>query len=846
MAARKDPLIVIGNGMVGHKFLEYFVASGGTDRYTVRVYGAESVPAYDRVHLTDLFGTRSADDLTLAPRSWYKQHGIELITGATVSSIDRGSRTVSVNGRTASYAKLVLATGSRPFVPPWPGLEGPHVMVYRTVADVAAIRGAAAHSQRAAVLGGGLLGLEAAKALRDLGLVTYVIEYGPSLMSRQIDPTGGELLARKIRAMGVQVLTQAKGRSVARIKDAMQIEFDNGWPLDVDLIVVAAGIRPDDTLAHASGLTVAPSGGIEIDDDARSSDPDIFAIGECARHGGTVYGLVAPGYRQAEAAAAALTTARPRPFTGMHQSTQLKLLGVDVANVGESVPPPGADWSDLPVIAVHDNMRGTYKKLIFNTDRSLRGAVLVGDTSEYGRLLQAYLSHEVIAESPVTMFASGTPGTAPADELVCTCNVVTRSALSRAVADGCHDMAALTKCTGAGTGCGGCKPQVQRILHQELARLGHGVDRSLCPHFAHSRAELYSIVRVRGLRDFDSVLAAAGRGHGCEVCRPAVASILASAWAQTAADSPALQDTNDRFMANIQRGGTYSVVPRIPGGEITPDNLLILGQIAKQYGLYLKFTGGQRLDMFGARREDLPSIWAQLVAAGFESGHAYAKALRTVKSCVGSTWCRFGVLDSTAMAILIEERYKGLRAPHKVKSAVSGCIRECAEARSKDFGIIATEEGWNLYVGGNGGARPRHAELLAGGLDTDACIRLIDRYLMYYIRTADPLTRTSTWIESLEGGLAHLQQVLIDDALHLGSELEAQMAELVGQYRCEWRQVVESPILAARFRAFANSDAHDGAVQFTHERGQIRPANGGGFVELARLGHTAPNSEAHL
>jgi nitrite reductase (NADH) large subunit len=844
MVARKPPLIVVGNGMVGYKFLEYLVATGEADRHQIHVFGAEPVPAYDRIHLTDLMSGGSAERLTLAPRAWYRRNGIELQTGVAVHAIDRVARTVQAGGRIYPWRRLVLATGSRPFVPPWPGIEGPGVYVYRTLADVAAIVQAAAGKSKAAVLGGGLLGLEAAKALRDLGLDVTVVEHGPTLMGRQVDAAGGELLAGRIRALGVKLLLGARGSGVVpRPGGGLSLDFEGQAPIDVDLLVVAAGIRPDDALARAAGLARAERGGIRIDDDARTEDPDIFAIGECASHAGVVYGLAAPGYRQAEAAAAAIE-GMPRPFTGMHQSTKLKLLGVDVASVGESVPPPGSDWSDLPVIAVHDDMRGAYKKLILNPDRSLRGAVLVGDASEYGRLLQLCLSGQPLPDSPVTLLAAGGSAVGPAaDELVCTCNVVGREAIVRAVGEGCHDLPTVMTCTGAGTGCGGCKPQVLGIIHREMERLGIGVDRSLCPHFSRGRAELYDIVRVRGLRSFDAVIAAAGRGHGCEICRPAVAAILASAWGQTAADTPDIQDTNDRFLANIQRGGTYSVVPRIPGGEITPDKLIVLGEIAREYGLYLKFTGGQRLDMFGARREDLPSIWARLVAAGFESGHAYAKALRTVKSCVGSAWCRFGVLDSTAMAILVEERYKGLRAPHKLKSAVSGCIRECAEARSKDFGIIATEEGWSLYVGGNGGAKPRHAELLAGGLDTEACIRLIDRFLMYYIRTADLLTRTSTWIENLDGGLVRLKRVLIDDELGLGEELEAQMRDLVGAWRCEWRQVVEDPALAARFRAFANSEERAPDVRFVHERGQIRPASGGGFVELARIGRVAEIEE---
>lgn len=323
-----------------------------------------------------------------------------------------------------------------------------------------------------------------------------------------------------------------------------------------------------------------------------------------------------------------------------------------------------------------------------------------------------------------------------------------------------------------------------------------------------------------------------------------IANILASAHGDTAIRQPFIQDSNDRFLANIQRGGTYSVVPRIPGGEITPDKLMVIARVARKYNLYTKITGGQRLDLFGARLEQLPLIWEELIAAGFESGHAYAKGMRTVKSCVGSTWCRYGVLDSTSFAIAIEERYKGIRSPHKLKSAVSGCIRECAEARSKDFGIIATEKGWNLYVGGNGGACPRHAELLASGLDEATCIAYIDRFLMYYIRTAEPLTRTAAWIESLDEGVDGLRKIVVEDSLGLAAELEEQMASIIGQYRCEWREAVEDPQKRSLFRSFVNDDDADPDVHFAAWRGQVRPASGGGFVALQQMEAAPSGMEA--
>ena len=381
--------------------------------------------------------------------------------------------------------------------------------------------------------------------------------------------------------------------------------------------------------------------------------------------------------------------------------------------------------------------------------------------------------------------------------------------------------------TKASTGCGGCAAMLKNLVDDELAARGVAVDKSICEHFPHTRQELYHLARVGEIKTFDDMLADHGKGRGCDICKPAIGSIMASLWNDHILDAPhvALQDTNDTFMANMQKDGTYSVVPRVAGGEITPARLITLGQVAQKYDLYTKITGGQRVDLFGARLEQLPLIWEELVAAGFETGHAYGKALRTVKSCVGSTWCRYGVQDSVGMAIQVENRYKGLRAPHKIKSAVSGCTRECAEAQSKDFGIIATENGWNLYVCGNGGMKPRHADLFATDLDDETLIRYIDRFLMFYIRTADRLQRTSTWMDNLEGGIDYLREVVIEDSLGIAAELEAQMERIVGTYQCEWKTTLEDPEKLKRFRSFVNSEDTDTNVVFVREREQIRPAH---------------------
>ena len=551
-----------------------------------------------------------------------------------------------------------------------------------------------------------------------------------------------------------------------------------------------------------------------------------------------MYGLVAPGYAMAEVVVDALLGGGGR-FEGADMSTKLKLLGVDVASFGDAF----ATTDGALELVFADAVAGVYKKLVVSGDGTrLLGGILVGDASAYGALRPMVASGIALPDNPEELIlpASGTAGrpmTIPDDAVVCSCNTVTRATIVGAVAgdDGCDDVACVKKCTRAGTTCGSCVPVVKNLVEEHFASVGRVVDKSLCEHFALTRQELFDLVSIHGYRRFDDIVEAHGRGRGCEVCKPVIASILASQFNGHVLekDTGALQDTNDAFLANIQRNGTYSVVPRVPGGEITPDKLIVIGEVARDFGLYTKITGGQRIDLLGARTEQLPQIWRRLVDAGFESGHAYGKALRTVKSCVGSTWCRYGVQDSTQLAIDLELRYRGLRSPHKLKGGVSGCARECAEARGKDFGVIATEQGWNLYVGGNGGANPAHARLLAGDVDTETLVSYLDRFLMYYIRTADRLQRTSAWIESLDGGLDRVREVVVDDALGLGAGLEAAMAAHVGTYRDEWRATLEDPDKLARFVSFVNApDTPDPSISFTSERGQIRPSDPGSPVDL--------------
>ena len=828
----RSRLLVVGNGMVGQRFLESLPAEAP---YSVTVLGEEPRPAYDRVQLSAFFCGKSADDLSLVGAGFFEKNGIALNLSERAVRVDRDRRRVHTSGgRELEYDVLVIATGSYPFVPTLPGRDRPHCHVYRTIEDLEAIRSSAGGARVGAVIGGGLLGLEAAKALRDLGLETHVVEFAPRLMALQVDDGGGTMLRRKIEALGVHVHTAKNTKEIAAGSDLRhRMSFADGSSLEVDVIVFSAGIRPRDELARAAGLSMGERGGIVIDDACRTSDPNIYAIGECALWRGKIYGLVAPGYQMAQVAAARIAGSPDAAFAGADMSTKLKLLGVDVASIGDAhAASPGAR-----TYSFIDERRQVYKKLVVTEDGSrLLGGVLVGNTDDYGSWLQTMLNDLPLPEHPEDLIlpprgaqeaAHGTTAL-PATAQICSCNNVSKGAICAAVDAGCTTIGALKKHTRAASTCGGCAPLVTQILKAELKRKGISVDNHLCEHFPYSRQQLFSLIRVGGLRTFEATLAKHGRGLGCDLCKPAIGSILASCWNEfvLAGERASLQDTNDYFLANMQKDGTYSVVPRVPGGEITPEKLIVLGEVARKFGLYTKITGGQRIDLFGARVHQLPLIWADLIAAGFESGHAYGKAMRTVKSCVGSTWCRYGVQDSVGFAIEIENRYRGLRAPHKIKLAVSGCTRECAEAQGKDVGIIATEKGWNLYVCGNGGMKPRHAELLAADLDKETLIRYIDRFLMFYIRTADRLQRTSTWRDNLEGGLEYLQQVVCEDKLGIASELEADMARIVATYECEWKKAIEDPVTLRRFRHFINTDAVDTNVVFVQERGQIRPATG--------------------
>ncbi|KAG6041274.1 Nitrite reductase [NAD(P)H] [Claviceps citrina] len=884
----KKRVVVVGLGMVGIAFIEKLLQYDAHEHeYTITVLGEESHVAYNRVGLSGFFEHRKVESLYMNPPEWYTAQANSLLNyhiNTTVTAIDADKKTITCErGLIVPYDILVLATGSHASLPRrTPDFDAKGVFVYRTIDDLTNLIDFAAERKgtTGCVVGGGLLGLEAAKAMMDLDSFGKVrlIERNRWVLSRQLDQEAGNMVVQQVQDLGLDVLL---GKRVGRIQvderhSVTGVVFEDGEEAACSTLCFAIGITPRDELAKDSGLECAErGGGIVVGDDLSTSTPGIYAIGECASWQGQTFGLIAPGVEMAEVLAFNLTQAKlhaPRAFKRPDISTKLKLLGVNVASFGDffadrdgpkHLPPRyakkmanggtrtaaisrPAEQQSVKALTYKDPFLNVYKKYIFTADgKYLLGGMMIGDTNDYIKVVTLVKNMKELDLAPSQLILGARKkkkkdgggddeddddDDVPDDAQICSCHNVTKSDLVGKVKDGsCKDLAAIKACTKAGTGCGGCVPLVTSIFNKTMRAMGNEVKNYLCPHFSFSRAELYHIVMAKQLKTLPDVMREAGNDRdssGCEVCKPAVASIFASLWNKHVMDKTThgLQDTNDRYLGNMQRNGTYSVVPRVPGGEITPDKLLVIGQVAKQYGLYTKITGGQRIDLFGARKQDLLDIWSKLVAAGMESGHAYAKSLRTVKSCVGTTWCRFGIGDSVGMAVRLEERYKSIRAPHKIKGGVSGCVRECAEAQNKDFGLIATEKGFNILVAGNGGAKPKHSELLAKDVPPADVVPILDRYLMFYMRTADKLQRTARWLESLPGGIRYLREVILEDKLGICASLESQMQQLVASYFDEWAEAIRDPRLAAQFRQFQNTADSLEAVEVEHDRGQSRPA----------------------
>jgi nitrite reductase (NADH) large subunit len=770
--ASKERLVIVGNGMAGMRTVEELLARA-PDRYDITIIGAEPHPNYNRILLSSvLAGEKTLDEIVLNPRPWYEERGITLLTGHPATAIDRARKTVATaDGLVLPYDRLLLATGSKPLAPPIPGLGLSGVRAFRDIADVAAMIEAARTYRRAVVIGGGLLGLEAAWGLKRRGMAVAVVHLMPTLMERQLDAAAGELLRRDLDARGIAFFTDGQTEEILGSERAEGVRLADGREIPADLVVLAIGIRPNIDLGRTAGLDV--NRGIVVGDDMRTSASDIYAVGECIEHNGRVFGLVTPIWEQAKICGARLAGDDNAVYVPPPVFTSLKITGIDVFSAGALT---AADMAD-DEITLHDLKRGLYKKVVLRDDRVV-GAMLYGHVADgpwYVRLMQdkadvsAFRDQLVFGRAFAEQAGAALPqidiGAMADSEQVCGCNGVSKGRICAAIRDkGLTTIEAVRAHTKASSSCGQCTPIVEAIL----AHLGGAVarcdDPAMCKCTDLGHDALRRAILAQGLRTIAAVRAALQwkTPDGCQKCRPALNYYLLCAWPDSYCDDPQSRFVNERVHANIQKDGTYSVVPRMWGGLTTPGELRAIADAAEKHRVpTVKITGGQRIDLLGVRKEQLPAVWADLNRAGLVSGHAYGKALRTVKTCVGSEWCRFGTQDSTGLGIKIEKLCWGSWTPHKVKLAVSGCPRNCAEATIKDLGIVCVEAGYELVVGGNGGVAVRVADPLVRLATEAEVLEHVGAFLQLYREEARYLERTAPWIARI--GIAYVRRRIVED-----------------------------------------------------------------------------------
>jgi len=765
----RQRLVVIGNGMAGMRTVEALLEAN-PDRYDITVFGAEPHPNYNRILLSSvLAGEKELGEIVINARDWYAENGIELLTGDPVTIIDPATHRVkSRSGRVVTYDKLLIATGSKPVAPPIPGLTLPGVCSFRDIADVETMIDTAGKKSRAVVIGGGLLGLEAAWGLKRRGMQVAVVHLMPTLMERQLDGEAGQLLQRDLTERGIAFFTNAQTEEIQGSERVEEVLLADGRSVPADLVVLAIGIRPNIDLARAAGLEV--NRGILVRDDLTTSDPDIYAVGECVEHRGETFGLVAPLFEQAKICAAHLAAETNAAYATPPLSTRLKITGIDVFSAGQL-----AGGDDEEEVSFRDPGRGIYKKLVLR-DGKLVGAVLYGDVTDgawYFRLMGEKRDLGDLRDRIIfgEAFAGGgsakpaDPASLPDDTQICGCNGVSKGALCKAVkAKGLTTLDEVRAHTKASASCGQCSDVVQAILVSVTGTEAVAKIPSLCSCTSAGHDEIRKAILAEELRTQEAVRAAFGwkTPDGCAKCRPALNYYLLCAWPAEYADDPQSRFINERVHANIQKDGTYSVVPRMWGGLTTPGELRAIADVADKYSIpTVKVTGGQRIDLLGVKKEQLPAVWADLNAAGLVSGHAYAKGLRTVKTCVGSEWCRFGTQDSTGLGVRLEKLMWGSWTPHKVKLAVSGCPRNCAEATIKDIGIVCVEAGYDISIGGNGGIELRGTELLCRVASEEAVLEYASAFLQLYREEAHYLERTAPWMERV--GLAYVKSRIVED-----------------------------------------------------------------------------------
>ncbi|WP_344689042.1 nitrite reductase large subunit NirB [Blastococcus jejuensis] len=806
-------LVVVGNGMAGARFVEEVLERGGGEQFRITVFGEEPHGNYNRIMLSPvLAGEEHEDDIVLNSHDWYADNGVTLRAGVLATRIDTAAKLVyAADGTATPYDHLVLATGSYSFIPPMTGVRTddgelrPGVHGFRTIDETRAMLDAVGRCRKAVVMGGGLLGLEAARALQGHGLQVELVHAMPHLMNMQLSPEAGAVLERSVESLGISVHLDVFATEVFGTDHVEGVGLADGRRLDADLLVVAAGVRPNTDIAVRSGLEVER--GIVVDDQLRTDDPDVYAIGECAQHRGEVYGLVAPAWEHATVLADVLTGTDPTAeYHGSRTATKLKVAGVDVATMGINTP----ERDDDEFLVISEPRRGVHLSVVIRDDR-LVGATLLGDTRKVAFLTQAFDRGLALPEERIKLLvdlsdgagsASGMLSVAemPAESQVCNCNGVTKGAICGAVADGCGSVGEVMDATRAGKGCGSCKSLVKQIV--EWAADGDLAEDPTASYYVPgipmAKPELMAAIREQDLRSVSAVFAALAPG-GTEDARSkmGLTSLLKMIWGVDFVPEKDGEFINDRVHANIQRDGTFSVVPQMKGGVTTPAQLRKIAEVAEKYEVpMVKITGGQRIDLLGVRKEDLPAMWDDL---GMPSGYAYGKSMRTVKTCVGSDFCRFGLGDSTQLGIDLETRFQGIESPAKMKLAVVGCPRNCAEAYVKDVGVVAVGTGrWEVYVGGAAGASVRKGDLLATVGSPEEVLTLTGRFLQYYRENANWLERTYDFVPRV--GLDHLKAVLLDDSEGIVADLDAGLQRSIDAYRDPWGQDAKQPATPGQFR----------------------------------------------
>ncbi|AUS12625.1 NADPH-nitrite reductase [Bacillus subtilis] len=787
----KKQLVLVGNGMAGVRAIEE-ILSVAKDEFQITIFGAEPHPNYNRILLSKVLqGDTDIKDITLNDWDWYEENNIQLYTNETVIKVDTENKTVITDSdRIQPYDELILATGSVPFILPIPGADKKGVTAFRDIKDTDTMLAASKQYKKAAVIGGGLLGLEAARGLLNLGMEVSVIHLAPFLMERQLDATAGRLLQNELEKQGMTFLLEKQTEEIVGDDRVEGLRFKDGTSIEADLVVMAVGIRPNTTLGAESGIPV--NRGIIVNDYMQTEIPHIYAVGECAEHRGIAYGLVAPLYEQAKVLAKHICGIDTKPYEGSVLSTQLKVSGVEVFSAGDF-----NESEEKKAIKVFDEQDGIYKKIVLRGNQIV-GAVLFGDSSEGNRLFSMIQKEADISEtSKISILQpldqeAGTSITAAMsdDEIICGCNGVSKGAIIQAIQEkGCSSTDEIKACTGASRSCGGCKPLVEEILQHTL---GSDFDASaqkeaICGCTTLSRDEVVEEIKAKGLSHTREVMNVLGwkTPEGCSKCRPALNYYLGMINPTKYEDERTSRFVNERMHANIQKDGTYSVVPRMYGGVTNSTDLRKIADVVDKYEIPLvKMTGGQRIDLIGVKKEDLPKVWEDL---DMPSGYAYGKTLRTVKTCVGEQFCRFGTQDSMALGIALEKKFEGLNTPHKVKMAVSACPRNCAESGIKDLGVVGIDGGWELYVGGNGGTHLRAGDLLMKVKTNEEVLEYAGAYLQYYRETANYLERTSAWLERV--GLSHVQSVLNDPKKR--QELNDRMNDTLSVHKDPWKDFLE-------------------------------------------------------